>query len=438
MKAWPDMLRGSRSGFCDGQNTSFWLGRWLDSGDKLIDLVTSPMELLDLDAPVSNFVKDSGDWDVESFRSFLPAEAILQITSILPPVMGRGEDTWNWGEEPNGKFSIRSAYRLTLELDLQNSDPDWKCIWRWRGPSRVQHFLWLAMHNKILTNYERKRQHLTEISSCPRCNLYEELVSHILRECHYFAAVWNHLGLREFCSTQDNLCSWLSKGLSHQKSLIFGIGCWYLWKARNEWVFSAKSQSHVDLAARILNWKHTVDLAQPRDNILGSQPLPRRTVATEWDPGPEGWVTVNTDGSVVQPSGNASASGLIRDHLGHCSLAFSANLGRCSITRAELRDILHGLEFSWSSGHKKVRLQTDSQSAASLILAEDPPLHQHASEVIAIRELLQRNWQVEIHHIFREGNGAADFLANMGHCFDPGIQIVPPSDCNLGYFLRKD
>ncbi|CAN1800862.1 Putative ribonuclease H protein At1g65750 [Linum perenne] len=226
--------------------------------------------------------------------------------------------------------------------------------------------------------------------------------------------------------------------MTHQKSFIFGIGCWYLWKARNEWVFSAISQSHVELASRISNWKHIVDLAQSRDNILGSQPLPRRTVAIEWDPGPKGWVTVNTDGSVVQPSGNTSAGGLIRDHLGHCSLAFSANLGKCSITRAELRGILHGLEFSWSSGHKKVRLQTDSQSAASLILAEDPPLRQHASEVIAIRELLQRNWQVEIHHIFREGNGAVDFLVNMGHCFDPGIQIVPTSNCNLGYFLRKD
>ncbi|CAN1147551.1 Putative ribonuclease H protein At1g65750 [Linum perenne] len=138
--------------------------------------------------------------------------------------------------------------------------------------------------------------------------------------------------------------------MTHQKSLIFGIGCWYLWKARNEWVFSAISQSHVDLAARISNWKHIVDLAQSRDNILGSQPLPRRTVAIEWDPGPEGWVTVNTDGSVVQPSGNTSTGGLIRDHLGHCSLAFSANLGKCSITRAEMRGILHGLEFSWSSG----------------------------------------------------------------------------------------
>ncbi|CAN1750361.1 Putative ribonuclease H protein At1g65750 [Linum perenne] len=396
-KAWPDMLRGSRSGLRDGQNTSFWLGRWLDSGDKLIDFVTSPTELLDLDASVSSFVKESGVWDVDSFRPFLPAESILQITSMLPPARGRGDDTWNWGEEPNGNFSIRSAYRLTLELDLQTSVPDWKCLWRWRGPSRVQLFLWLAMHNKLLTNSERKRRHLTEISNCPRCNLYEESASHILRECHYSVAVWTHLGLREFCSSHDNFCSWLSK-----------------------------------------DWKHAVELTQSQSAILGSQPLGRRIVAIEWDPGPEGWVTVNTDGSVARPSGNASAGGLIRDHLGHCSLAFSANLGRCSITRAELRGILHGLEFSWTSGHKKVRLQTDSQSAASLILADDPPLHQHASEVLAIRELLQRNWQVDIHHIFREGNGAADFLANMGHCFDPGIQIVPTSDCNLGYFLRKD
>ncbi|CAN1165454.1 Putative ribonuclease H protein At1g65750 [Linum perenne] len=173
-----------------------------------------------------------------------------------------------------------------------------------------------------MTNSERKRRHLTENSICPRCNLFDETVSHILRECHYAIDVWNNLGLHEFCSTQNNLCSWLSEGMKHQKSLIFGIGCWYLWKARNEWVFSANLQPHVGLAARI--------------------------------------------------SSNATAGGLIRDHLGHCFSAFSANLGRCSITRAELRGILHGLEFSWSYGYKKVRLHTDSQSAVLLILAEDP------------------------------------------------------------------
>ncbi|CAN1181985.1 Putative ribonuclease H protein At1g65750 [Linum perenne] len=217
------------------------------------------------------------------------------------------------------------------------------------------------MHNKLLTNSERKRRHLTDFSSCPRCNVHEESVSHILRECNYATAVWNQLGLQD--------------------------------------------------------WTHSVELALSQDSILRSKPTSRRNIDIVWDPGPEDWVTVNTDGSVINQSGNASAGGLIRDHLGHCFLAFSANIGKCSITRAELRGILQGLEFTWSSGYKKVRLQTDSQSAARLILAEDPPLHQHASEVLAIRELLHRNWQVEIQHIFREGNGATDFLANMGHGF---------------------
>ncbi|CAN1794533.1 Putative ribonuclease H protein At1g65750 [Linum perenne] len=224
----------------------------------------------------------------------------------------------------------------------------------------------------------------------------------------------------------------------HPKSLTFGLGCWYLWKARNEWVFSAKQQSADALAARITSWTRTVELALSHDCILGSKSTSRSNVDVIWDPGPVDWVTVNTDGSVINQSGKATAGGLIRDHLGHCFLAFSANVGKCSITRAELRGILHGLELTWSSGYKKVRLQTDSQSAARLILAEGPPLHQHASEVLAIRELLHRTWQVEIQHIFREGNGAADFLANKGHGLDPGIHMISPSDCNLGYYLRKD
>ncbi|CAN1811456.1 Putative ribonuclease H protein At1g65750 [Linum perenne] len=92
-KAWPAMLRDSRSGLRDGQNTSFWLGKWLDSGDKLIDLVTSPTDQLDLDAPVSRFVKESGEWDADKFRFSLPSETVLQILSLLPPIRGRGEDT---------------------------------------------------------------------------------------------------------------------------------------------------------------------------------------------------------------------------------------------------------------------------------------------------------------------------------------------------------
>ncbi|CAN1328315.1 Putative ribonuclease H protein At1g65750 [Linum perenne] len=296
--------------------------------------------------------------------------------------MGRGEDTWSWGEEPNGKLSIRTAYCLILDLNNQSSVLNWKCVWSWRGPSRIQYFLWLVLQNKLLTNAERKRRHLTDNNSCPRCNSHEESVSHVLRDCQFAANVWSALNLHVACPIQNSAEEWIMAGFK----------------------------------------------------------TPPSRVATEivWDPGPDGWVTLNTDGSVNHSTGIATAGGLLRNHLGHCAAAFSANLGKCSITRAELRGILHGLDIAWKENHKQVRVQTDSMTAVKLILADDVPLHQHASEVLAIRDLLQRNWQTEVLHIYREANGAADYLASKGYSLDPGVHSFSISDCNLGYYLRKD
>ncbi|CAN1141941.1 hypothetical protein LINPERHAP1_LOCUS29270 [Linum perenne] len=52
-----------------------------------------------------------------------------------------------------------------------------------------------------------------------------------------------------------------------------------------------------------------------------------------WEPGPQDWVVLNTDGSVLPESRSATAGGLLRDSFGRCSKAFTVNLGRCSITQ---------------------------------------------------------------------------------------------------------
>ncbi|CAN1131581.1 hypothetical protein LINPERPRIM_LOCUS13893 [Linum perenne] len=66
------------------------------------------------------------------------------------------------------------------------------------------------------------------------------------------------------------------------------------------------------------------------------------------------------------------------------------------------------------------------------------PIHQHATEVLAFRELCSRDWKVVIRHICREANKAADFLTGRGHEFPFGVHLSPFSDRNLGYFLRYD
>ncbi|CAN1164507.1 hypothetical protein LINPERPRIM_LOCUS33222, partial [Linum perenne] len=40
--------------------------------------------------------------------------------------------------------------------------------------------------------------------------------------------------------------------------------------------------------------------------------------------------------------------------------------------------------------------------------------NKHASLLHQFSELRSRDWQVSVHHIFREANFAADYLANLG------------------------
>ncbi|CAN1148547.1 Putative ribonuclease H protein At1g65750 [Linum perenne] len=136
--------------------------------------------------------------------------------------------------------------------------------------------------------------------------------------------------------------------------------------------------------------------------------------------------------------GSAAAGGLVRDANGRCLGAFTANLGTCSITRAEMRGAVLGLKLAWELDKRKVVLQVDSLAAIHLLQEKEDPLHQHAMEVYDFRELLSREWEVSVRHTYREGNHAADFLAGIGHGYPLGYSSFPISDPSLGYFLRYD
>ncbi|CAN1130924.1 Putative ribonuclease H protein At1g65750 [Linum perenne] len=85
--------------------------------------------------------------------------------------------------------------------------------------------------------------------------------------------------------------------------------------------------------------------------------------------------------------------------------------------RAELRGIIEGMSLAWDKGVRKLCIQTDSKAAVSI---------------------LNRDWEVSIHHIFREANCAADYLANLGHTLDMGLHVFSFPDSSLLYWLRYD
>ncbi|CAN1150875.1 Putative ribonuclease H protein At1g65750 [Linum perenne] len=142
-----------------------------------------------------------------------------------------------------------------------------------------------------------------------------------------------------------------------------------------------------------------------------------------WNPAPPDWVKVNTDGSVIGSSNRAAAGGIIRDHLGRPIATFSANLGSCTIMRAELRAAEMGFRIAWDMGLKKVHLQMDSLVAAAAIKGETAENPRHERTLHNIEELRHRSWETSVSHIFREGKVVADLLAHHGHSLNFGIHI---------------
>ncbi|CAN1265831.1 Putative ribonuclease H protein At1g65750, partial [Linum perenne] len=80
---------------------------------------------------------------------------------------------------------------------------------------------------------------------------------------------------------------------------------------------------------------------------------------------PSDCITINTNDSVLQSHSRVVAGGILRTFPGHPVNTFAANLGRCSIMRAELRAAEIGLMIAWDMGYKKVHLQLDSLAAVT-------------------------------------------------------------------------
>ncbi|CAN1824010.1 Putative ribonuclease H protein At1g65750 [Linum perenne] len=338
---------------------------------------------------------------------------------MQPPSPTGGDDELIWGPDPKGLFSIKSAYEILAAIDRSVVDQRWKAVWNWQGLNRVRLFLWLAVHNRLLTNSERRRRHLCTDDICTRCRAGTEDVLHVLRDCPLAKSTW--LSLIPAYDHQSfftgTLLEWFTRELnSSNRGQLVGITAWLIWKARNESIFDNASVTSDQLRLRVLSWIAGVQETMRAQSLSLSEVEARqRETLISWIPPPDDSITINTDGSVLHLDGKAAAGGVLRNSLGCMIGAFSANLGTCSIMRVELRAAEIGLHYAWSLGINKVILQLDSLAAVNAIMGAPADDMRHSHTLGEISRLRQRDWQISVQHVFREANRVADLLAHLGH-----------------------
>ncbi|KAL4278188.1 hypothetical protein GQ457_03G036380 [Hibiscus cannabinus] len=331
--------------------------------------------------------------------------------TISPPLPSFPNASIAWTGETSGKFSVRSAYKLSLGEIRGEEDPVWRAVNRYEGLQKIRIFLWLVCNEKLMTNGERLRRHFTNIGSCPLCGFELEDVNHVLRTCPNVISIWYSLirqdQMQRFLSMP--LREWVLENLKAPErfstaaswELLFGAVLWNIWLARNAVVFKSSSCLSIPIiqSSKLLVERTRQAYGDVRGFVQAGSP---NAATIKWSPPEDGWFKLNTDGATRQQDGLSTCGGVLRAHSGSWSFGFFKFIGFCSVFEAEL----------WGEDCRQGHL---------------------CSLLFHIRSFLQRNWEVHVVHVSRSANSVADRLAKLAipgnncvtYLANPPPSIVP-------------
>ncbi|KAH9722322.1 putative ribonuclease H protein [Citrus sinensis] len=214
------------------------------------------------------------------------------------------------------------------------------------------------------------------------------------------------VSLSSICFFQSNLRAWVAANMQNKWKMdsklpwdcIFGVAIWRLWFWRNQFIMAGNLVDSKTIYSDIM--ARASEIHRINISLLSQQPR-RKEIFIGWLPPPWPWYKLNTDGS-CKHTGAAAAGGVIRDSV--------------------------GLSLAWNVGIIHLLVEVDSLCVTQMISQQMVVPNVSYALVVAIRDFLNRNWQINISHIYRKANSTADFMAKMAHLVPHGLQLFsnPP------------
>ncbi|KAK0591707.1 hypothetical protein LWI29_006682 [Acer saccharum] len=131
----------------------------------------------------------SGGWNINLLRNTFVADDVDLILSI-PPASPSVNDSLLWHFEKDGRYSVRSGYRVGRFLSgtpsssgLDESISWWKALWRLKIPPKIKVFLWRASNHWLPTSAYLAKRGIPLSKLCPRYRRCPESMVHALWGC---------------------------------------------------------------------------------------------------------------------------------------------------------------------------------------------------------------------------------------------------------------
>ena len=373
---------------------------------------------------------------------------VAEIIKIRPSLRNE-QDFLAWQPDKLGIFSVRSAYRLALQLQMNqqgvgatSSRPDgerpgWRLIWQCPVPPKVGVFAWKVASNILATEVNMKTRHMTHDATCRICGREDEDTFHALVRCTHARLLWEVM--REVWDLpRDDMVrpdghEWLLQILARQtetqRSLLLML-LWRIWHVHNELTHNkpappAESSrrflcSYMDTlmyikqhpTADVVKGKETVSYisVSNQDKHMGDG---RKKIRKKWQPPEEGRMKLNVDGAYAN-DGTAGAGMILRDYTGAVIFAASRQI-RVGIDAldSELATMEEGLALALHWTPDAFTLESDCVEAIKLLDVRSPNASIYASRISVIRELI-RERDIQVAQISRDANKASHELARLG------------------------
>uniref|UniRef100_A0A453RC20 Reverse transcriptase zinc-binding domain-containing protein n=1 Tax=Aegilops tauschii subsp. strangulata TaxID=200361 RepID=A0A453RC20_AEGTS len=217
--AWRSLLHGAqlvREGYIwrigDGADVNIWTDPWIPRSWSRTVITPRGQCLLQR---VSELIDPfSASWDEQLVRDTFWPDDVVHILRI--PLREGAQDFMAWQYDTKGAHSVKSAYKLYVQLEKTRkdggvgasstipgnlhsiADDSWKRIWKLPCPRNIQMFTWRLKHESLALRTTVARRGIPiEDTKCLFCSRGEEDGAHLFIKCKLAKEVWRDLALEK-------------------------------------------------------------------------------------------------------------------------------------------------------------------------------------------------------------------------------------------------
>ncbi|XP_026460037.1 uncharacterized protein LOC113360789 [Papaver somniferum] len=180
---------------------------------------------------------------------------LLSSNSIQEGVL----DSRVWVGNVHGKYTVKDGIRSDEDEGEPNFPID--VVWSREYPYKINFFLWLLSHDRIMTADNLLRRGMNVSSLCCFCDEDDETSSHLFYECWRTRRIWDYFveGCRFEWTYNSNVTinvkswkfNWCDERLSQIWNNIPVAIWWCIWRERNARVFDNKKKTLVTLIRNV-------------------------------------------------------------------------------------------------------------------------------------------------------------------------------------------